>query len=279
MIATALPIFVAVLTTALAVLFLQRALKNRRPLDQNLRSFDDLRAEYYTIYTTQMLAYAMFAMPFIPFWYFGLRWISKWLGSSLGAARFVALPSDIFWMLPAFFGGLFSAILLVNQHSKRKLGARYREFEMYTNMQHRQQLSFLHQFDLKIVEACVGTVWILATGSLIAYGLNAHTRFTEQAIIIKQGWNLFNKEYGYDRVRVVAAVKKFTAPSGKIRESPHYAILFDDGTSWSTGDDFWISGSVRDKQIMEFVATKARLPLREVDLIEDLHHPKQPERR
>ena len=118
MIATALPVFVEVLATALAVLFLQMGLKNRRPLDQNSRSFDDLRAEYYTVYTTQMLAYAMISMPFIPFWYFGLRWVSKCRGSSLGAARFVVLPSDIFWMATAFFAGLFSAILLVNHHIK-----------------------------------------------------------------------------------------------------------------------------------------------------------------
>jgi hypothetical protein len=279
MIATALPVFVEVLTTALAVLFVQMALKNRRSLDQNSRSFDDLRTEYGAVYTTQALAYAIIAMPFIPLWYFGLRWLSKWRGSSLGAARFVVLPSDVFWMLPALFAGLFSAILLVNYLYKRMLGARYREFEMYSNLQQRRQFKLLHRFDLKIVEACVGGVMIFATGSLIASGLNAHARFTEQAIMIKPGWSLFNNEYDYNRVRAVAAVKKLTAPSGEVRESPHYAILFDDGTSWSTGDGFWTSGSDRDKQIMGFVATKARLPLQEVDLIEDLRNPNQAERR
>ncbi len=141
-------------------------------------------------------------------------------------------------------------------------------------MQLRQQFKLPDRFDLKIVEACVGGVTIFATGSLIASGMNAHARFTELAIMIKPGWGLFEKEYDYDRVREVAAVKKFTAPSGNVRESPHYAILFDDGTTWNTGDGFWTSGSGRDKQIMEFVAKKARLPLREVDLLEDLRRPR-----
>ncbi len=118
----ALPIFVEVLTTALAVLFVQMTLKNRRPFDQNSRSIDDLRPEYGAVYTTQVLAYAMIAVPFIPLWYFCLRWVSKWQGSLLGAAQFVVLPSEIFWMLPALFAGLFSAILPVSYLYKRKLG-------------------------------------------------------------------------------------------------------------------------------------------------------------
>jgi hypothetical protein len=275
MVATALPVFVEALTLALAVRFLRMALKNRRRLDPNSRSLDDLRTEYYIDYTTRMLAYAIFALPFMPLWYFGLRWVSKWRGNSLGAAQFVVLPSDVFWMVPAFFAGLFTAILLVNRHYKRKLGTRYPEFEMYCDLQHRQQLNLLSAFDLKTVEAWVGAVTIFATGSFIAFGLNAHTRFTEQAIMIKTGWTLFENGHQYNRVRALAAVNRLTTPSGKIRESPHYAILFDDGTTWSTSDDFWSSGLDRDQQIMEFVATKANKPIQQVDLIEDLHLAKQ----
>ena len=161
----------------------------------------------------------MIAMTFIPLWYFGLRWVSRWRGSSLGAARFVVLPSDIFWMLPSIFAGLFSAILVVNHHNKRTLGARFPEFELYTDLLHRQQFNLLHRFDLKIVEACVGAVAILATGSLIAAGLNAHARFTEQTIMIKRGWSLFEGEYVYDRVR------------GCRREEDHRAERQDSGIS------------------------------------------------
>ena len=151
---------------------------------------------------------------------------------------------------------------------RRKLGARYPEYELYNNLLSKNQLGW--KVDVTKLGAWVIALSMLGNGALIAFGLNAHTRFTEEAIMIKTGWALGEKAYPYDQVRAVAKVKKLVAPSGNVTESPHQAILFEDGTTWTTGDGFWTSGPIRDKQIMEFVALKARKPIQEVDLIEQL---------
>ncbi len=59
------------------------------------------------------------------------------------------------------------------------------------------------------------------------------------------------------RVRAIEHRTMVRAPNGNTGNSPHFVILFDDGTSWSTRDGLRDPVPEVDQQIANFVSRRS----------------------
>jgi hypothetical protein len=82
-------------------------------------------------------------------------------------------------------------------------------------------------------------VWLAAlvtAGSSFCFlaGVTSFARFDEAGVEIGRPLGFRSTFYRYARVKAIEHRATFRAPNGNTIQRPHYVILFDDGTSWST---------------------------------------------
>jgi hypothetical protein len=63
--------------------------------------------------------------------------------------------------------------------------------------------------------------------------------------------------YDYARVKKIEHRATFRAPNGNIITSPHYVIIFDDGSSWSSRRTFHDRAADPSDQIAQLVAKQS----------------------
>ena len=103
---------------------------------------------------------------------------------------------------------------------------RYRRFVRYVN--ERSGLDENRAFKWLAALATAGSsVFFLA-------GVTYFARFDESAVEIGRPLEFRAIFYIYSQVKSIEHRETDRAPSGDIVQRPHYVILFDDGTSWST---------------------------------------------
>jgi hypothetical protein len=168
----------------------------------------------------------------------------------------------MFWALPAMFLGVVFAALPLHFLFKALLGERYAEYNVYSNMK--------YGVDGARVFPWIVGAYILAAGMLVAAGLNCYTQVTDRAIVIKAMLAVEKRQYSFDKVEMIAAVARFTAPIGNSVERPYHVIRFNDGATWTTRDSLRVPDPVKDREIMEFVAKASGKPIKEINSIEDL---------
>ena len=132
-----------------------------------------------------------------------------------------------FAALAILLGILSSALPLVGLY-RLLLRDRYRRFDRACH----ERIGFDSNRALIMITA-VFLPSIIAVFYLIA--ANA-VRFTDSGIEITRPIPFRSRSHTYGEVRAIEHWKSLRAPSGNVVERPYYAILFDDGDSWTTED-------------------------------------------
>lgn len=86
MISTAFASFVVVATALLVALFLYKAPRSGRAVDENSISFEELRLRYHIVYLNNGVTFVVLALLCIVIWYYCLVSISNWRDGRIGAA-------------------------------------------------------------------------------------------------------------------------------------------------------------------------------------------------
>ena len=103
--------------------------------------------------------------------------------------------------------------------------------------------------------------------------MDCYARFTDDQIITNRYWGLGEIAHNYNQITRIRFVRFIEAPSGKIVESPYYVVNFDDGSIWSTRNNFYRAdqnlklSDEKGREILAFVAEKCGKEIERYDFL------------
>jgi hypothetical protein len=147
--------------------------------------------------------------------------------------RFLVRTDSDMWVIPAVFLAFILTPFPMEWFFRLVLRDRYRRFERYfRDVNERSDINWNRALKWLAALAIAGSsVFSLANVTYFA-------RFDESAVEIGRPLEFRTKFYLYSQVKSIEHRETDRAPSGDIIQCPHYVILFDDGTSWSTVSSF-----------------------------------------
>lgn len=182
-------------------------------------------------------------------WYLVLKWASDHAHSPTPTRLFLIRPSRSFWVIAALSLGAISAAGPLEWLYRWLLGNRYHRYERYcferVGFDSKRVLPWLSRF--------------VIIGSVITYcaGMTSFTRFDEKGIQIGRPLTFRSTFYAYRRVSAIEDRATLQARNGNIIARPHYVIMFDDGSSWSTRQGLRDPVPELDEQIARLVEKRS----------------------
>ena len=138
---------------------------------------------------------------------------------------FLSAPDAAWWIPSLFIGIIFSAIPVVLL-MKLILGARYAEFECYSDMK--------VGFNTNRAFGFIGVV-ILGLSIMLSVALfSFYWKFDKDGFAMNPFWDLKETRYAYSDIKELRLIAKFRAPNGNLKNSPYYEIVTKDGRHWSS---------------------------------------------
>jgi hypothetical protein len=182
-------------------------------------------------------------------WYLALKGASGLFHQATPATRYLVQPIPIFWGLPALFLGIISSAIPTEWLYRCLLRDRYRRYERFCNER--------AGYDGR--RALVWLAGLFTAGSAVCFlaGVRSFARFDEAGVEIGRPLAFRSTFYPYARVKAIEHRATFRAPNGNTIRRPHYVILFDDGTSWSTRGAFRDPVPEIDERIVQLVARRS----------------------
>lgn len=182
-------------------------------------------------------------------WYLAVTTLAGLFSHRSPDTVFLVEPTPVFWAVPAVFLGMLTALIPLDFVQRAVLGDRYHRFERFSHERagidgNRVVLAF--------------TVFILA-GSVLFFlaGVTSYARFTEAGVEIGRRLSFHGKFYEYRRIAGIEHRATFQAPAGNTVERPHYVILFDDGSYWSTREGCRDPVPKLDDPVVKYVSSRS----------------------
>jgi hypothetical protein len=163
--------------------------------------------------------------------YHSLRWILYHSTPTLSSDRFLLLPDEAFFMLPAIFLGIFVGAIPTDLLYRALLQERYAEYTHYGNLR--------VGFDSWRVVRITALFLIPLLALLTCLGMDCYARFTDDKVITNRFWGIGETEHAYSQITSIRQIQSFKAPNGNIVERPYSALHFNDGSNWSTKNQYY----------------------------------------
>jgi len=105
--------------------------------------------------------------------------------------------------------------------------------------------------------------------ALIVFRIDSYTAFTKDAMVINPMWSL-GKEvvHPYKDIRGIYSVANFHARFNDVAK-PRHAVVFADGTVWTTGDGMRAPRPESDSLFIQEIAKRSRRPVTALNFLED----------
>jgi hypothetical protein len=165
------------------------------------------------------------------------------------ATRYLVEPTWLFWAIPAAYLGMLSSSFPIDWLFRRLLRKRYSRFERF-------EVECIG-FDGKHLMLGFGILGIVGSALFFVGGVTTFARFEEAGVEIGKPLAVRSKFYGYARVKAVEHRATFRAPAGNSVQCSHHAIVFDDGSTWSTRDVVRLPDPDLDERIIKFVVERS----------------------
>jgi hypothetical protein len=159
-------------------------------------------------------------------WYLALREAAGLIRQETPDTRFLLSVDPAIWALPAIALALITSAILLDGLYRALLRGSYRQYSRFCN----ERVGI----DGERVFALMAAVVVAGSVVFCSVALRCFARFTENGVEIGRVLSLGSKYYEYKRVRGIEHRATFQAPNGNIIRRPHFVIVFDDGTSWSS---------------------------------------------
>lgn len=180
--------------------------------------------------------------------YLILTRMAGWLRPESPDTVFLVEPTPVFWAVPAIFLGMLTAIIPLDLGQRALLRDRYRRFERYGN----ERLGF----DSNRVFLVLLAFGLVGASLFFLAGATSFARFTRDGIEIGRPFSFRSRFYEYWRIEGIEHRATYQAPAGNTLERPHYVILFDDGSSWSTREGCRDPVPRVDDPILKYVSSR-----------------------
>jgi hypothetical protein len=183
-------------------------------------------------------------------WYLGLTWTASLWNHVGHGTRFSVQPSPIYWSIPAIFLGMITSMIPLDGLYRALLRGRYRRYERYCMKR--------VGFDPRRLFVCLMVIVLSGSAIFFLAGVTSFSRFTDIGIEIQRPLSFRSGYYEYARVRAIEHRATLRAPMGNTVQCPHYVILFDDGSSWSSRDGLRDPVPDVDRQIAQLVSQRSK---------------------
>lgn len=195
-----------------------------------------------------------------------LNWTARHLTPESSGARWLMLPGQYFFMIPAIFLGLAIGGLVTDLLYRFMLGAeRYAEFNLYGQLK--------AGFDTRRVRNFLFAILIIPSSLVTYLAMDCYAKFTDDKMIINAFWGVGESTHAYSDITRIDSIARSKAPNGDIVERPHYLIHFNDGYVWSSKnilyriDEDPRVNSEKEKEVIQFLANKSGKQIETHDLL------------
>jgi hypothetical protein len=198
-----------------------------RPLDPSEAPLSDEERRVYRRWEVWGLLPLFLVVPALSYlWFLALRWRAGCFPQVTPDTRFLLRPHPAIWIVPAVLLGTITSVIPLTALYSALLGNRFRRFDRFCS----ERVGFDGDRAFALLAA------VLVVGSLVFFNVSVRSfaRFTGSGIEIGRLVPPGRRFYEYERVRSVEHCESFRAPIGSIVRQPHYVIVFDDGTTWSS---------------------------------------------
>jgi hypothetical protein len=234
----------------------------RIPPGMQVRSLNDLRAEYQSWEAFASLPFVAFALAIGGLCFLSLQSLVRWHAFALGPSRFVLMPSATGSALAAMFLGMILAFAPVHFLYKALLRERYQEYTVYCNLK--------FGFDTWKSFAWLAALIIVVAGIVIAAELTAYTQVTDQAIIVRGPLSPGARTHALSEIESITAVAGTRNRRGEFMPDPYHIVRFKDETTWSTRDGLQNHRSPEMRPLIAFLAQASGKGIQEVQVIGEL---------
>lgn len=197
----------------------------------------------------------------------GLVWIFHHSLPQSGENRYLMLPHEYIFGLPAFFSGIFLGAIPIDLIYRFLLKEKYAEATLYSNLK--------SGFDGMKVLKFLAVIILVPSVVFTCLAMDSYARFTDRQMITNRFWGLGETVHPYDQISRIKSVRLITAPNGNIVENPYHVIHFSDGSIWSTRGNVYraagpdqTSSSEKEKEIFNFVTAKAGKEVERFDFLD-----------
>jgi hypothetical protein len=167
------------------------------------------------------------------------------------------LPDEYFFALPALFIGILVGAIPTDLLYRLLLKERYAEYTLYGNLK--------TGFDGWRVVKFLALAIIIPSALLACLAMDCYARFTDDRMITNRFWGIGESARAYQQITRIRQVQSFKAPNGNIIERPFYVLHFNDGSIWSTKNQFYrfaedsdLDQQQREAELIIFIAGKIR---------------------
>jgi len=179
--------------------------------------------------------------------------------------RYLMLPDQYFFMLPALFVGILLGAGPTDLLYRLLLKEKYAEYTLYGNLK--------AGFDGWKVAKFLSVLILIPSLILTVLAMDCYARFTGDQIITNRYWGLGEIAHNYNQIARIKSVRFIEAPSGKIVERPYHVVHFNDDSIWSTRNTFYRAdrelkpSAEKEKEIFAFVAEKCGKEIERYDFL------------
>src|SRR5215475_12589373 len=228
-------------------------------------SLDLLRRKYAKWEATVWIPFFVFSVLGGYLIYYGLIWVFHHSPPQNGENRYLMLPDEGFFMLPAIFIGPLLSAVPTDLLYRLLLRKNYSEFILYGN----------RHFGLDAWKALKFLSILILVPSTIftVLAMDCYARFTNDQITMNRYWGFGETTHNYSQITRIKSVRFTETFIGKIVESPYHVVYFNDGSVWSTWNTFYradqdLKLSVeKEKEILAFVAEKCGKEIERYDFL------------
>jgi hypothetical protein len=161
----------------------------------------------------------------------GLVWVLHHSIPQGEGSRFLMLPDEYFFALPALFIGILVGAAPTDLLYRLLLKERYAEYTLYGNLK--------TGFDSWRVIKFLALTIIIPSALLTCLAMDCYAGFTDDRMITNRFWGIGENVRAYQQITRIRQVQSFKAPNGNIIERPFYVLHFNDGSTWSTKNQLY----------------------------------------
>jgi hypothetical protein len=179
--------------------------------------------------------------------------------------RFLMLPDQYFFMLPALFAGILSGAIPTDLLYRLLLKKRYAEYALYGNLK--------AGFDGWKVVKFLAVLILIPSLIFSTLAMDCYARFTDDRIITNRYWGFGETTYNYNQITRIKSVRLIKAPNGNIVENPYHIVHFNNGEIWSTRNTFYRAAQEiklspeKEREILAFVAKNCGKEIERYDFL------------
>jgi hypothetical protein len=228
-------------------------------------SFDVLRSKYAKWEAAGLIPFFAFSGLGGYLIFRGLIWVFHHSLPQNEENRYLMLPDQYFFMLPAIFVGILLGAVPTDLLYRLLLKEKYAEYTLYGNLK--------AGFDGWKVVKFLSALILIPSVIFTVLAMDCYARFTDDQIITNRYWGLGEIAHNYNQIARIKSVRFIEAPSGKVVENPYHVVHFNDGSIWSTRNTFYRAdqelklSAEKEKESLAFVAEKCGKEIERYDFL------------